>query len=143
MNRSHLLLSRALSVATSVSLPPVLPQSSFQSTPSTSRSFLTSTLSHRLALRSSSSPSPSFVPFLSPRTPLAHLPSTSTSPTPIFPSPTPHALAQIRCNTRGNTYQPNNLKRKRTFGFLRRKRTVGGRKILLRRSMKGRKYLSH
>ena len=42
----------------------------------------------------------------------------------------------------GSEYQPSVLKRKRMFGFLRRLRTVGGRKILKRRMLKGRKNLS-
>ncbi|KAI9025507.1 ribosomal protein L34 [Hyaloraphidium curvatum] len=49
---------------------------------------------------------------------------------------------QARHTTRGNTYQPNCLKRRRQHGFLRRMRTTTGRKILLRRSLKGRKRLS-
>ena len=52
-------------------------------------------------------------------------------------------LFQKRFKTRGNTYQPNTLKRKRTFGFLARLRTKGGRNILKRRKAKGRWYLTH
>ncbi|CAH2350760.1 54S ribosomal protein L34, mitochondrial [[Candida] railenensis] len=52
-------------------------------------------------------------------------------------------LIQKRFKTRGNTYQPSTLKRKRTFGFLARLRTKGGTKILERRRAKGRWYLSH
>ena len=43
----------------------------------------------------------------------------------------------------GREYQPNTLKRKRKFGFLARRKTKDGRKILIRRFNKGRKYLSH
>ncbi|KAL2912235.1 hypothetical protein HK105_208303 [Polyrhizophydium stewartii] len=50
---------------------------------------------------------------------------------------------QVRCATYGQEYQPSTLKRKRKFGFLRRLKTLGGRKILKRRMLKGRKWLSH
>ncbi|MEK7149683.1 MAG: 50S ribosomal protein L34 [Patescibacteria group bacterium] len=37
------------------------------------------------------------------------------------------------------TYQPSKRKRKRTHGFLKRKRTTGGRATVQRRRQKGRK----
>ncbi|MFA5622614.1 MAG: 50S ribosomal protein L34 [Candidatus Dojkabacteria bacterium] len=40
------------------------------------------------------------------------------------------------------TYQPKNLKRLRKFGFMARKKTVGGKAVLKSRMRKGRKGLS-
>ncbi|GMM32556.1 putative mitochondrial 54S ribosomal protein [Martiniozyma asiatica (nom. inval.)] len=48
-----------------------------------------------------------------------------------------------RGGNRGNTYQPNTLKRKRRLGFLARIKTRTGRKVLKRRFEKGRWFLSY
>jgi len=40
------------------------------------------------------------------------------------------------------TYNPNNRKRAKTHGFLTRKKTVGGKRVLLARLRKGRKQLA-
>ncbi|KAK7472901.1 hypothetical protein VKT23_001008 [Stygiomarasmius scandens] len=68
----------------------------------------------------------------------------SLVPKNAFVSPILRSLQpQVRFTTYGSEYQPSQRKRKRRHGFLARKRSKGGRKILARRLNKGRKYLSH
>jgi ribosomal protein L34 len=48
-----------------------------------------------------------------------------------------------RGGNRGDTYQPNTLKRKRRLGFLARMKSRTGRQIVKRRFEKGRWFLTH
>lgn len=50
---------------------------------------------------------------------------------------------QVRTRKRGTEYQPKNIKRKRTHGWIKRLSSQGGIEVLLRRMLKGRKSLSH
>ncbi|XP_015742025.1 39S ribosomal protein L34, mitochondrial [Coturnix japonica] len=63
---------------------------------------------------------------------------------PSFPIPSPSwNHQQIRTKARGNNYQPNNRKRKRTHGWIKRISTPAGIEVILRRMLKGRKSLTH
>ncbi|KAJ7591582.1 ribosomal protein L34-domain-containing protein [Mycena floridula] len=92
-------------------------------------------------------PAPSAIPPLSRPTQL-YLPqspslfSYASTRKSVFQSPT-LALVQQRGRSFGAEYQPSQRKRKNKHGFLARKRSAGGRKILKRRLAKGRRYLSH
>ncbi|OPJ86644.1 large ribosomal subunit protein bL34m [Patagioenas fasciata] len=55
----------------------------------------------------------------------------------------PWSHQQTRARSRGNEYQPNNRKRKRTHGWIKRISTPGGVAVILRRMLKGRKSLTH
>ncbi len=55
----------------------------------------------------------------------------------------PWQYQQIRTRKRGTEYQPKNIKRKRTHGWIKRISSQGGIEVILRRMLKGRKSLSH
>ncbi|XP_051553241.1 39S ribosomal protein L34, mitochondrial [Myxocyprinus asiaticus] len=60
----------------------------------------------------------------------------------VFQQPLWHYL-QVRTGKRGTEYQPKNIKRKRTHGWIKRISTPGGIEVILRRMLKGRKSLTH
>ncbi|XP_071382994.1 large ribosomal subunit protein bL34m [Centroberyx affinis] len=55
----------------------------------------------------------------------------------------PWQYQQVRTGKRGTEYQPKNIKRKRTHGWIKRISTRGGIEVILRRMLKGRKSLTH
>ncbi|KAH7913877.1 hypothetical protein BJ138DRAFT_525839 [Hygrophoropsis aurantiaca] len=73
------------------------------------------------------------------------------SPCPLLPFPPTirisssilEAIGQKRFASRGTEYQPSQRKRKRKHGFLARKRSGTGKRILVRRREKGRTFLTH
>ncbi|GAA5854039.1 hypothetical protein JCM5353_003745 [Sporobolomyces roseus] len=93
----------------------------FRSAPSPTRSLL-------------SSVRPSLVPSSS---------SQLSSPILSLLSQTSSGDQQKRFAVYGAEYQPSQVRRKRKHGFLVRKRSKNGRKTLMRRWAKGRKFLSH
>ncbi|GAA5957426.1 hypothetical protein JCM8115_006986 [Rhodotorula mucilaginosa] len=108
--------------------------------PAPSRSLLSS-LRPSLSSFGSSSSSSSSSPSASSSSPiLALLAATTSSPS---SSTLGGSTLQKRFAVYGSEYQPSQRVRKRKHGFLARKKSKGGRKILIRRFAKGRKYLSH
>ncbi|KAG0048259.1 hypothetical protein BGZ83_006766 [Gryganskiella cystojenkinii] len=73
----------------------------------------------------------------------------STTPSSIFATltgfrvPNVFGSSQARFVSYGREYQPSQRVRKRRHGFLARMKSRGGRKVILSRLQKGRKYLSH
>ncbi|XP_056149643.1 39S ribosomal protein L34, mitochondrial [Lampris incognitus] len=55
----------------------------------------------------------------------------------------PWQYQPVRTKKRGMEYQPKNLKRKRTHGWIKRIRTKSGIEVILRRMLKGRNSLTH
>ncbi|XP_076601551.1 large ribosomal subunit protein bL34m [Chaetodon auriga] len=55
----------------------------------------------------------------------------------------PWQYQQVRTRKRGSEYQPKNIKRKRTHGWIKRLSSKSGIEVILRRMLKGRKSLSH
>ncbi|GAA5913478.1 mitochondrial 54S ribosomal protein bL34m MRX14 [Sporobolomyces salmoneus] len=126
--RSLVPSSRSLLRLSSSAVPPL------SSVPARSQPFST-------LFRSAPSPTRSLLSSLRP----------SLSPSIVSSSPILSLLSQQtaqgdqqkRFAVYGAEYQPSQVRRKRKHGFLVRKRSKNGRKTLMRRWAKGRKFLSH
>ncbi|TKA27740.1 hypothetical protein B0A50_04841 [Salinomyces thailandicus] len=70
------------------------------------------------------------------------LPHTTNLETPALTTPSLLPL-QLARGAKRDTFNPSHRVRKRRHGFLARLRTRTGRKVLLRRKLKGRNTLSH
>ena len=61
----------------------------------------------------------------------------------LKPQSAPGSAGQVRFVTFGQEFQPSRRRQKRKHGYLHRKSTPSGRKIIERRIAKGRTTLSH
>lgn len=91
--------------------------------------------------RSAPTPTRSLLSSLRPS--LSPLTSTSSPILSLLSQQTTQGDQQKRFAVYGAEYQPSQVRRKRKHGFLVRKRSKNGRKTLMRRWAKGRKFLSH
>ncbi|KAJ3150404.1 39S ribosomal protein L34, mitochondrial [Geranomyces variabilis] len=122
----------SLAPTSSAAAPPAISPRAFSTLLARSSSALLFCTNNNSALLRSTTPFPQ------PPSSASHPPSSLLlSRGPLF------AALRPRFATYGNEYQPSNLKRKRRHGFLKRLRTLGGRKMLKRRMLKGRLRLSH
>ncbi|KAL7842555.1 hypothetical protein SRHO_G00242440 [Serrasalmus rhombeus] len=70
--------------------------------------------------------------------------TTASKTTGVRISPLPSwQYQQVRTGKRGTEYQPKNIKRKRTHGWIKRISTQSGIEVILRRMLKGRRSLTH
>ncbi|KAJ3353346.1 39S ribosomal protein L34, mitochondrial [Allomyces javanicus] len=107
-------------------------------------SLFLSALRATTAVRAGSLATTSLLPRLAPP---ALTPAAAAMRTPLSaafaPSPAFTGVLGARGVKFGTEYQPSIIRRKRKWGFLARTNSKAGRKILHRRMLKGRKYLSH
>ncbi|GAA5965967.1 hypothetical protein JCM3765_004137 [Sporobolomyces pararoseus] len=93
--------------------------------------------------RSAPTPTRSLLSSLRPSLSPASATSSSSPILSLLSQQTAQGDQQKRFAVYGAEYQPSQVRRKRKHGFLVRKRSKNGRKTLMRRWAKGRKFLSH